>query len=224
MKLIRYTLLAFLSLVFVQSAKAQMELAVSYGYRFGGSLPVRVGNDFGKLKVEDSGAFSADFRYRVGGSALLIAYSRQSSAVDFVQSGIFGREQLFDATIEYFLLGVSRGADNGIGFNPFGQIALGIGVISPLNTTFTSEIRPAVTMRGGFNYFFTDLIGLRVSVGILAPLQYGNAGLFCDTASGCGLGVGASSQIVQGDISGGLVFRFGNRNRNIDDAFDTGGS
>ncbi|TVR40694.1 MAG: hypothetical protein EA392_03130 [Cryomorphaceae bacterium] len=222
----KHTKTIFAGLIFTliaQLGMSQMELGVSYGYRFGGSLPVRVDNQFGKLKVEDSGAFSADFRYRVGGSALLVAYSRQSSTIDFVQSGLFGRERLFDANIEYFLLGVSRGRDNGIGFNPFGQIALGIGVITPLSTAINSEIRPAVTMRGGFNYFFTEMIGLRVSVGILAPLQYGNAGIFCDSASGCGVGVGASSQIVQGDLSGGLVFRFGNRNRNLDDAYDAGG-
>lgn len=215
----------FAGLVFAlitQLGMAQMELGVSYGYRFGGSLPVRVDNQFGKLKVEDSGAFSADFRYRIGGTALLLAYSRQTSAVDFVQGGLFGDERLFDATIEYFLLGVSRGADMGVGFNPFGQVALGVGVISPISSTYTSEIRPAVTMRGGFNYFFTDLIGLRVSVGILAPLQYGNAGLFCDTASGCGVGVGASSQIVQGDISGGLVFRFRTSSQKGDAPYNKG--
>jgi|GEM_PF-6959611 len=45
---------------------------------------------------------------------------------------------------------------------------------------------------------------------MLLPLQFGSGGLYCGIAtggSGCSVGVGASSTIIQGDFSAGIVLK-----------------
>lgn len=187
---------------------AQLEVAFSYGYRFGGRLPVRVDNQFGDLRVNESDAFTGDLRYRAGGTTITASYTRQSSSVDFVGRSFLERERLFSTTVEYITVGGCRGAYSELGFNPFGCLGVGVGILTPQNTDLRNEVRLGANLSGGFNYFFTEKVGLRMSLGILTPFQFGSAGLFCG-GGGCSVGVGASSQIVQGDISGGVVVRLG---------------
>lgn len=188
------------------SASAQLEAAFSYGYRFGGNLPVWVDNSYGELRVNASDAFTGDVRYRLGETTLKASYTRQSSSVDLVGSGFFDRETLFDANIEYITVGGCRGASANTGFNPFTCMELGVGILTPQDANLLGEIKLSAKLSGGFNYFFTERVGLRMSLGILSPLQFGSAGVFCG-GGGCDIGVGGSSQIVQGDLSGGIVVR-----------------
>lgn len=196
----------FFALAIGAPASAQLEASFSYGYRFGGSLPVWVDNSYGELRVNESDAFTGDVRYRVGGTTLTASYTRQSSAVDLVGSGFFDREKLFDANIEYITVGGCRGAYSNTGFNPFTCMELGVGLLTPQVADLLNEVKLSAKLSGGFNYFFTERVGLRMSLGLLTPLQFGSAGIFCGSG-GCNIGVGSSSQIVQGDLSGGIVVR-----------------
>lgn len=196
----------FFALFLSVAGSAQVEVAVSYGYRFGGSLPVWVDNSYGELRVNESDAFSGDLRYRVGGTVLTASYTRQSSSVDLVGSGFFDRERLFDTNIEYITVGGCRGAHSDVGFNPFTCMEMGVGILTPQRSDLRNEVRISARLSGGFNYFFTEKVGLRMSLGLLTPLQFGSAGIFCG-GGGCNVGVGSSSQILQGDLSGGIVVR-----------------
>lgn len=197
-------------LVIGTSTWAQIEASFSYGYRFGGRMQVRVDNEWGEFRVSDSEAISADLRLAIGdgGSKITMNYTRQATSIDFVPRNVFDREQLFAANIEYYSIGIVRGGTQSLGFNPFGSFSLGVGVLSPRNTELRNEVRLAGVLGGGFNYFFTEKVGLRMSVGILTPFQFGGAGMFCG-GGGCSVGVGASSTILQGDISAGVVVRLG---------------
>ncbi len=191
------------------SAFAQIEAAFTYGYRFGGRLPVRYNNQWGELRANATDAFGADLRYDFGnGTRAMVAYTRQVTRIDFVGGGFFEREEFINTTVEYVTLGIMRGSTFREGINPFGGASFGMAIMSPRQTDLSQEIRLGINLQGGFNYFFTEKVGLRVSVGMYAPLMFAGVGIFCG-GGGCNTGVSAGSTILQGDISTGLVVRLG---------------
>jgi hypothetical protein len=95
---------------------------------------------------------------------------------------------------------------------PFGNIGLGAVIFDPSRPEFASESRFAVGLNGGVKIGLSHRIALQLRGGILMPMQFGGGGLFCSIGtggSGCGVNVGASTTIIQGDISGGIVLRLG---------------
>ncbi len=192
------------------SAFAQIEAAFTYGYRFGGRLPVRYNNQWGELRANSSDAFGADLRYELGngGTKLMAAYTRQVTQIDFVGGGFFDREEFFSTTVEYVTLGIMRGSQFKQGINPFGGASFGMAILTPREQNLSQELRIGINLQGGINYFITDKVGIRMSVGVYAPLMFAGVGIFCG-GGGCNTGVSAGSSILQGDLSAGLVVRLG---------------
>lgn len=196
------------------SAYAQIEAAFTYGYRFGGRLPVRYDNQFGELRANSSDAFGVDLRYDLGqgGTRLMAAYSRQITRIDFVGNGFFDREEFLRVAVEYITLGIMRGSEFRQGINPFGGASFGMAILTPRENNLSQEIRIGINLQGGVNYFITEKVGVRMSVGMYAPLMFAGVGIFCG-GGGCNTGVNAGSTILQGDLSAGVVVRLGGDNK-----------
>ena len=65
----------------------------------------------------------------------------------------------------------------------------------------------------GVKYFFTDVVGVKFQARLLMPMYFGGVGFGCGIGTGgssCGGGATFGTEIIQGDFTGGLVFRVGN--------------
>ena len=110
-----------------------------------------------------------------------------------------------DLATEYFQVGITRQHDTGAAV-VFGTGTLGAVNFAPSDKTIGSELLMAFSFGGGFKYFFSDQIGIRIHGRMLLPIQWGSVGLFCGTG-GCGTSTQLSSTIIQGDVGGGIVFK-----------------
>jgi len=90
---------------------------------------------------------------------------------------------------------------------PFGGGGLGLVVATPSQSNLSAAYRFAFTLQGGVKIWLNDKVGLRLRGAMLGPMQWGSGGLFCSSGSGCDIGVGASTTILQGEFTGGVVVK-----------------
>lgn len=191
-----------------EDANIGLELTPTFGFMFGGRLR---GYD-GEINVEDG------FTYGVTLSKAI----RPGTWVEFNWNGMhtmaryrdyfeFTNDENFDMNIDYFLISSTQywrsGSDNIL---PFGTIGVGASV---------HTIENSVNFYDGSEWFFSmqfglgakihlnKRIGIRLQGRMLMPVTWGGVNLWCGTG-GCGTGVYTTSSILQGDLSGGLIFRF----------------
>lgn len=194
-----------------------MELTPFYGYRIGGRLDVYNGPDLGYIKMVDSESFGLDLNYKLeSGVAINLAWYGQSTTVDFYGYNNSEIEKVGDAFANYFLVsGIYEKKQSGI--TPFA--GFGIGMATFVLTDPKSDVvyRFAASLQGGVKFDLSEKVGLRIRAVMLTPLQFGGGGLFCGVGtggSGCSVNVGASSSIIQGDFSAGLVVKLGDSDSN----------
>lgn len=202
--------LVFFSLsTFAQS----IEITPNYGYRVGGKIDVYYGSDLGYLRINDSQSYGVDLSYPLRPDfAINLSWFGQSTTLDFYDYG-FGAEinQLGDISVNYYLLN-GLYEKPGTGITPFG--GFGIGLSTARLTTLDSDVlvRFAASLQAGVKFDLSSRLGFRIRAAMLTPLQFGSGGLFCGIGtggSGCNVSVGASSTIIQGDFSAGIVLKLG---------------
>ncbi len=191
---------------------AQLQISGSYGYRVGGEVDVYYGGDLGYIKIADSESFSVDLDYQLrDGFSVSLQWFAQDTRMDFHGFNSFDLEHLGGAWNNYFLVnGVYEKEINQI--VPFGGIGLGIATASFDDPRYDTSVHFAAALQGGLKIFFTERLGIKLKAAMLMPLQYGSGGLYCGTGSGCSVGAGASTTIIQGDFSGGVVVKLGETN------------
>lgn len=206
-------LLSVLFIVLASTSIAQeIQLTGSYGYRFGGAVDVYYNGRYGEIKFEDSESFSLDLTVKLREDFGISAqYWGQNTSMDYFGYASSELDGLGDILLSYILVGpvYERRINN---VTPFGNIGVGAVIFDPSRREFASESRFAVGLNGGVKIGLSHRIALQLRAGILMPMQFGGGGLFCSVGtggSGCGVNVGASTTIVQGDISGGIVLRLG---------------
>ncbi|MCZ4408246.1 hypothetical protein O3Q51_05470 [Cryomorphaceae bacterium 1068] len=213
------TVLSLLLALFSLSTFAQyggddsngIEISGFYGYRFGGKVDVFYGPDLGYVKINDNAAYGVDLSYRIRDKFFVnLQWSRQDTDMDFYGYQEIGAESLGDVAIEYFM--VSALSDLGDPYGqvvPFGGAGIGMMVGTPDNRELglDASYRFAFTLQAGLRIWLSDRVGLRLRGAMLAPMQWGSGGLFCGTGSGCSVGVGASTTILQGEFTGGVVVK-----------------
>jgi len=186
-----------------------LEFSGFYGYRFGGKVDVFYGADLGYIKINDNASYGLDVSYAVRDRfSLNLQWSRQDTKMDFYGYQEIGAEPLGDIAVEYFM--ISALSDVGTANNqvvPFGGAGVGIVVATPRERNLETSYRFAFTLQGGVKIWLNDKVGLRLRGAMLAPMQWGSGGLFCGSGSGCQVGVGASTTILQGEFSGGVVVK-----------------
>jgi hypothetical protein len=211
-KMIKKILLLALSFVALETYAQSIQITPSYGYRFGGRVDVFVGNEFGYVKFNDSQSYGIDMAIDVKpGFAVNLSWFGQYTPMDFFNYGDISVESLGDIHINYFTIGgLYKKNHNGI--TPFGGLGLGVGVFSPERREYDTSTRMAMNLQAGAIFDMSHRVGLKIRAAMLVPFQFSGGGLFCSAGtggSGCGVNVGASSSIIQGDISAGIVVNLG---------------
>ena len=208
-------LIAFLALFSTLGAYAQLEsdsnleVAAFGGYRFGGSIDVFYNGDLGELKIRDNAVYGAEVSYKIRDRYFVsLLWTRQDSEMDFYGYGDFEIDQLGGLATEYFLLSGLSDLGPATGpIIPFAGAGVGLVVGTPDDPRLETSYRFGFTLQGGIKISLTESVGLKLRGAMLAPMQWGSGGLFCGSGSGCNVGVGASTTILQGEFSGGVVVK-----------------
>lgn len=202
-------LVALFLITTTASIAQEIQLTGSYGYRFGGTVDVYYNGRYGEVKFEDSEAYSLDLTFKLRDNFGISAqYWGQNTAMDYFGYASSELDGLGDVHISYILVGpVYENRINSV--TPFGNFGFGAVILDPARAEFNSESKFALGLNGGVKIDISHRLAIQLRAGILMPMQMGSGGLFCSNGGGCGVSVGASTTIMQGDISGGIVLKLG---------------
>jgi len=198
---------AILLLIFaVPGVRAQSGLEISgfAGWQFWGTVAMQRGD----LKVSSANNYGGTVAVHMQPEvALEFMYLRQDTKLRLkaFPSGV--TEDLFDMSAEYYLLGAVYDYPTSERLHAFGSISLGAARFAPKDPRYSDNWRFAVAFGGGGKIFLTESLGIRVQGHLLFPIQYSGGGFWCGTG-GCGVGAGASTTFIQGEVSGGLFVAF----------------
>lgn len=199
-KLIILSLLAIL-FILPQQAFSQKGIEIS-GYT-GWMLGGKVNLYNGSLKIEDGQNWGITISYPIGyGVKGELMYNRLVS--DLVVRE-YGNEPYVETTIatQYFHIGaVKELMPEGV-VRPYGTGSLGAAIFSDREGFYSDKWRFSIGLGGGLKLFPTERIGFRLQARMLVPLYFN--GIWIGTGGG---GATASSTIVQGDFTGGLILAF----------------
>jgi len=182
-----------------------IELTPLVGYQLNG----RIDGYKGRFKMNNAMnygvALSAVIRPQVMGE---LSYS--VSPTDACWS-VFstGEKEYYDMTIHYFQLGGIYELKEGQ-VVPFGLLSMGATWFD-MGAEVDDHVSFSAALGGGLKLFFSDHIGIRLQGRLLLPMYFSGGGLFVGIGSGgasTGVGISTGVLTVQGDFSGGLIFRF----------------
>jgi hypothetical protein len=183
-----------------------VEITPMVGYMFGGKL--RGYN--GELNLSDEFSYGIRLTKSLNyGTAIEFSWTSMQSVAtlrDFYDSNT----ERFDMGVNYFLIGVTQGWEGSENVQPYGLLGLGASVFSAKgNESIASgeEWFFSAEFGLGVKIHVSDLIGFRFQGRFFLPMMWGGASLWCG-GGGCGGGYYATSAILQGDLSGGIILRF----------------
>ncbi|MCB0504084.1 MAG: hypothetical protein KDC58_01145 [Cyclobacteriaceae bacterium] len=201
-----------LSIFTYKGALAQIQVNV-----YGGYVPAsKTAYNYSgyRLRIDDSGNFGValDFALPLKGIEAEVSYMHFSSTLR-QDGGIVDNVETQPIIVEYYQLGLLKPLMEGSSFIPYGLFTLGASRFAPEKAT-KEYWRFAMNAGLGVKYFFTDKMGIRLQARLLMPLYFSGAGFGCSIGtggSGCGTGVGFGSEILQGDFTGGVVLKLGQK-------------
>lgn len=210
MKKIKLLLLTLLIPAF-SIAQGGIEIMPFAGYMFGGSINFYQG----KLKITDGVDYGISLVIPIKNIIdLEISYTGMQSEAQFnAYTGYpdFSDEQTGVHT-NYFQIGTMKKIQvNNPDIIPFGSFTLGATLFAL--DAYTDTWRFSITAGGGVKFMFSDHIGMIVRGRLMLPMSFGGVGGYCGIGtggSGCGLSLNSYATLVQGDFTGGLVFKMGN--------------
>jgi len=192
-------------------AQGGIEIMPFAGYMFGGSINFYEG----KLKITDGADYGVSLLFPVRDVVdIEVSYTGMRSEAQFTAYSnypAFSDEQTGVHT-NYFQIGALKKLKlNNPDIMPFGSFSLGatLFALDAYNDTW----RFSVTLGGGVKFMFSDHVGLMVRGRLMMPMSFGGVGGYCGIGtggSGCGLSLNSYATLLQGDFSGGLVFKMGN--------------
>lgn len=129
------------------------------------------------------------------------------------------KNNTFDLAINYALIGGNRYKALGDVAEVFGGMQLGAAFVKatrPASGSLIGESSENATkfawaVRGGANIFpggKSSKVGLKLTLGLISMVQGAGGGLYFGTG-GAGAGISTYSSILQFNMGGGLVFKFG---------------
>lgn len=206
----RLILLFSVLLMGTTSTLAQVELNV-----YGGYVPSSKSQYtyYGNRVYFDDGAnfgVALDIDAPVPGTQIEISYMHFSTTI----SSRGGIDVLFDpqkANIEYYQIGVLKSFIEDAPVDPYGLFTLGASRMDA-ETAASDYWNFAMNLGLGLKYFINDRVGIRVQARLLLPMYFAGGGFGCSIGtggSGCGTGLSFGSEVIQGDFTGGLVFKLG---------------
>ncbi|TLX73647.1 hypothetical protein E9993_14400 [Labilibacter sediminis] len=198
--------IAFL-LIFISSVSfgQSIELIPYSGYMFGGKIHYYDGN----VNIKDSENYGVALNYILeNGIGISLEYIRQPTSFvhTIYRGGFVDRKITGDLNNDWFQLGAIKHFGEGK-VVPYGGLGLGVASFAPQKSSYDDEVKFAITAQGGVKFFFNDHLGIKLHLRMLVPIQWSGFG-FYGGSGGSGGSVNLGSSFVQGDVGGGLVFRF----------------
>lgn len=207
MKKILIFLIALLSLqTFAQIN--YVDVVPTVGYHFGGRSYFYEGD----IKIDNNLTYGITLSLPVGWNVSgEFSWSRSDSKAHFYPK-VPGYEPAdADVASNYFLLGgVKEVGEESL--KGFGGLSLGLAWFDFRDASISDQFRFSMSLIAGAKYMISDRIGIRIQGRLLLPMYFSGGGLYCGIGTGgssCGAGVGGGISILQGDLSGGLIFRIG---------------
>lgn len=203
-------LIALLSFPADLFAQGKIELSPLVGYQFGG----RARFYEGEIRIKDNMNYGLAMDVALAhGTKLELSWTYMDSEATFKPYYGFDLKQgKFGIASHYFQVGGLREVDlDNEKLKPYGLFSLGAAYFDTRDGV-EDVWRFAVALGGGLKVWITDRVGLRFQGRFLMPLYFAGGGLFCGIGtggSGCGVSVGSTATILQGDFSGGLIFSLG---------------
>ncbi|MCF8367163.1 MAG: hypothetical protein K9H16_15345 [Bacteroidales bacterium] len=191
----------------------KLEITPMVGYFFGGNIKLYEG----KLKIRDNVSYGV-----IAGLPLPNGVTFEFSYIGMPSTAqwrpYFNYENQypsrdFDLNVNYFNLGGVRNIPLSDKVKGFGAMRAGAAYFNSSAGDIDDVWRFEISLGGGLKVYLNDKIGLRFQGNMHLPLVFSGGGIFCGIGtggSGCSVGVGSTSAIIQGDLSGGLIFRLGN--------------
>lgn len=181
----------------------KIELTPLVGWALNGSINFVQGD----IKFNDAMNYGAALAVNTGyGTFAEIIYTTTSTDANYRSYYNFDSKR-FDLDIHYIQIGgikefkVDR-------IRPFGTIGIGASGFVPKNQPLLESWWSfAMNFGVGAKINISEHIGIRLQARMLMPLYFAGVGIFCGSG-GCGGGLTASSNIIQGDFMGGLIFGF----------------
>lgn len=204
MKLTHKLLVAVL-LFTANSALAQdVELSAYTGWMFGGVSKYSYNLGSSELKNVSGQNYGGTFSVRMPSFVILeVGYMRMDSELKF--RGYLGEtNQTIDMSTEYYQIGAVKEIVPDGDLRPFGLISIGAVRYHPKEGFYSDEWLFAANLGLGAKYYISDRFGLRLQARMMMPFSWVSGGVYCGTG-GCGSGVSASSTVIEGDISGGIL-------------------
>ena len=209
MRFLRSILIALLFVPLVITA--QIDIAPSVGYMFGGRLNYYQG----ELKIKDNMNYGVsvivpDISW---GTDLEINYTRMDSRATFQPYNNFPDYDYteFDVSVNYIQIGAIKTFSEDDVFKPFGSFSAGATIFSP-KSDYSDVWRFSITLGLGAKITISKRVGVILRGRLMLPMVFAGVGGYYGIGTGGssgGLYVNSYTAIVQGDFSGGLVFSLG---------------
>lgn len=191
-----------------------IELDVTAGYRFGGTLKVEPSESSdgsapssptpGRMTIEGAPSFGgiASYRFQRNGF-IYFNYSRQQATARFQPQDLSQSPQEGDVSVEYFQFGGNLEASRGR-FTPYFGFSLGMGRFASLDTG-NANLRFSMEFDGGAKIKLLDFLHLRL-LGRM-PVTIASGSVYCISGFGC-LVTASGNPLVQGEVQAGLGLSF----------------
>lgn len=191
-------------------AQGKIELTPFGGFMFGGKMRFYEGD----FKIQDNANYGLVMDVELAKDTKLeLMWAHMNTTGQF--NGKYGYDFLttdpFNLGVGYIQIGSVReiNYDN---IRPFGAFTLGTTYFLPSGNSSSVQYddtwKFSVTLGGGAKIWLTDRVGIRLQGRLMLPMFWGGAGFTVGTG-GAGFTVGASTSMVQGDFTGGLIIALG---------------
>lgn len=194
----------FIALALSASSFAQVEIAPFVGYMFGGSVNFYEG----KYKVSDGMDYGISLIVPVQTIMdVEINYTRMDSEGRFIANAGFSDIRT-DMSTNYFQVGVLKALSlSNPNIKPFGSFSAGVTWFDMAD--YDNRVLFSITAGLGAKIMFTERIGIILRGRLMLPMFFGGVGFYAGTG-GSGLTLNSYAALIQGDFSGGLIFKLGN--------------
>jgi len=189
----------------------KFEITPFYGYQFNSTI------DFieGKLKIANAANFGGIFSYKIKPQVFAeFTYSRSNTTGQFREYDT-GNKYPYDISIDYFQFGALK-EFNTERIRPFALGSLGAAWANMKYDGADDIWRFSVAFGGGAKFILTDRIGIRLQGRLLLPMYFYGGGFYLGIGGGGpsgGVSLSSTARVIQGDLSAGLTFRIGDRNK-----------
>ena len=185
----------------------RLQLTPFAGYRFGGTFEDRDTED--EFTIENDGSYGLTLNFPSrGNTEWEIYYSKQSSEVD--AAGFVSNGDPIDLDVEYLQIGGTYLFDEAGPALPYFVATVGGTKISPQGINSKSDTFFSFGVGGGWKYFPTRRVGLRLDGRVLATFLDSDSRIFCQTgANGGSCFISTSGNLLyQFELQAGVIFRF----------------